>query len=202
MGLIYYPLLKRSWACSKSHWSEREFSVDFNGLCIRPTVSDSTQNFRACFLYNARAKKTVLTLETTGSLHILLHSLAICIHRVHTADGCVNAPRGINWRREREKSKSGVTEGTAPIHLHKDSEEQQTTDPEAFLTSRSTHLTLPMFFQNRIKYHLQWETCVSFLLSYPPTFHSLIKSFVKNLNYMDGGEITWQTRLISCLIFC
>lgn len=121
MGLIYYPLLKRSWAWSKSHWSERELSVDFNGLCIRPTVSDSTQNFRACFLYNATAKKTILTLETTGSLHILLHSLATCIHHVHRADGCVSAPRGINWRREREKRKSGVSDSTVIINLHKDS---------------------------------------------------------------------------------
>lgn len=160
MGLIYYPLLKHSWAWSKSHWSERELSVDFNGLCIRPTVSDSTQNFRACFLYNASAKKTILTLETTGSLHILLHSLATCIRRVHRADGCVSAPRGINWRGEREKRKSGVTWRYRANNLHKDSSEQRTTDPETSLTPHGTHLTLPVVFQNRIKYHLQCKTCV------------------------------------------
>lgn len=158
MGLIYYPLLKRSWAWSKSHWSERELSVDFSGLCIRPAVRDSTQHFRACFLYNASARKTILTLGTTGSLHIRLHSPATCIRRVRRADGCASAPRGINWRRERAKRTSCLTGGTAPIRLHQDPEEQRTTEPEASLTSHGTHLTLPMVFQNRIKYHLQ--SCV------------------------------------------
>lgn len=160
MGLIYYPLLKRSWAWSKSHWSERELSVDFNGLCIRPGVSDSTQNFRACFLYNASAKKTILTLGTTGSLHILLHSPAICIHRVRTAGGCVSAPREINWRGEREEKKNAVN-----WRYHKNSSSERLKSSKHHILEHPQHLTvpawlLPMVFQNRIKYHLQYETCV------------------------------------------
>lgn len=93
-----------------------------------------------------KCQENILTLETTGSLHILLHSLAICIRRVRRVDGCVSAPRGINWRREREKRESVVTERTAPITPHKDSKEQQTTDPETSLTSHGTHLTLCMGF--------------------------------------------------------
>lgn len=161
MGLIYYPLLKRSWAWSKSHWSERELSVDFNGLCIRPRVSDSTQSFRACFLYNASAKKTILTLGRTGSLHILLHSPAICIRRVRTAGGCASAPRGVNCRGETEHRTSAVnwrySNNSSSQRLLKSSKHQILKHPQ--------HLTvpawfLPMVFQNRIKYHLQWETCV------------------------------------------
>lgn len=161
MGLIYHPLLKCSWAWSKSHWSERRLSVDFNGLCIRPRVSDSTQNFRACFLYNASAKRTILTLETTGSLHILLHSPAICIRRVRTAGGCVSAPRGINWRGERREKKGCKLKVLWQFILTKtllESSKHQ-------ILKRPQHLTvlawlLPVVFQNRIKYHLQCETCV------------------------------------------
>lgn len=163
MGLIYYLLLKCSWAWSKSHWSERELSVDFNGLCIRPRVSEwQHTKFQGMLSVQCKCQKnhpyfrndwkSSHTASQPGHLHTPCpYSGWLC--ECSSWDRLEGGKRreeknAVNWRYHNNSS---------PQRLLKSNKHQILNNPQ--------HLTvpawfLPMVLQNRIKYHLHCETCV------------------------------------------
>lgn len=55
-----------------------------------------------------KQRKILLTSETTGNLHTLLHSLATCTLHVHRGGGCGSAPHGTNWKKHRGSENESV----------------------------------------------------------------------------------------------
>lgn len=112
------------WSC---HLESTLKTVVWNPPSKRHFMRKSMDSGRWWLCERRKQRKILLTSETTGNLHTLLHSPATCTRHVHRGGGCGGAPHGTNWKKHRG-SENGSAARNHPTRHKRPEEPTQPTN--------------------------------------------------------------------------